>query len=131
MKVHEHVYVQGVRPQVLAAQTTVRFKLDSTPDEHTLLALKMNAGINTEVDGPQLQGKSAKAELMQAAYRRALRRSALQRRAVAARSAGALTLHPGSPSAILREQKAPPRGGRKGPSLGRTGPLHLHPARAR
>lgn len=61
---------------IFAAQLAERFKLDSTPDKHTLLALKMHPAINTDLDGPQLRGKSAKAELMQGEYKRALRRQA-------------------------------------------------------
>lgn len=59
---------------VFASQLCDRFHLDSTPDKHTLLALKMHPAINTALDSPQLLGKSAKAELMQAEYKRALRR---------------------------------------------------------
>jgi hypothetical protein len=63
--------------KVFAKQLTTRFALDSTPDKHTLLALKMHPAINTDKDGPQLAGKQAKGEMMDAEYKRALRRQAL------------------------------------------------------
>ena len=49
--------------EIYARELTKRFMLDVTPDEHTLLALKLNVSINTNLDGPQLMGKSAKAVL--------------------------------------------------------------------
>lgn len=61
---------------VFSVELNKRFNLDSTPDKHTLLALKMHPAINTDPEGPQLKGKSAKAELMEAEYNRALRRHA-------------------------------------------------------
>jgi hypothetical protein len=60
-----------------AAQLTARFKLDTTPSKHVLLALKLNPSVNTASDSPQMENKSAKYELMQAEYVRALRRQAL------------------------------------------------------
>ena len=51
-----------------AEQLTTRFKLDICPDKHTLLALKMNPSINTQIDGPNLSGKAAMAEMMMAEY---------------------------------------------------------------
>jgi hypothetical protein len=61
----------------LATQLNTRFRLDTTPNKHVLLALKMNPAVNTTVDSPQLSGKAAKAELMEAEYKRALRRQAI------------------------------------------------------
>ena len=63
--------------EVLAKQLTKRFELDTTPNKHVLLALKINPSVNTNPDSPQLKGKAAKAELMQAEYTRALRRQAI------------------------------------------------------
>ena len=63
--------------EVLAKQLTKRFELDTTPNKHVLLALKINPSVNTNPDSPQLKGKAAKAELMQAVYKRALRRQAI------------------------------------------------------
>lgn len=65
--------------KIFAEQLTTRFHLDSTPDRHTLLALKMHPAINTAPDGPQLAGKQAKGEIMDGEYKRALRRQALLR----------------------------------------------------
>ena len=62
--------------QVFAEMLTSKFQIDVTPDEFTLLALKMNPSINTTLDGPQLRNKSAKAEIMHGVYVRALRRQA-------------------------------------------------------
>ena len=63
--------------KIFAEQLTQRFKLDTTPDRHTLLALKMHPEIDTSADGWQLHGKQAKRELMDAEYTRALRRQAM------------------------------------------------------
>lgn len=62
--------------QVFAEMLTSKFQIDVTPDEFTLLALKMSPSINTTLDGPQLRNKSAKAEIMHGVYVRALRRQA-------------------------------------------------------
>jgi hypothetical protein len=63
--------------KILAKQMTDRCKLNTTPPNHILLALKMHPAINTDKDGPQLAGKQAKGDLMDAEYKRALRRQAL------------------------------------------------------
>ena len=63
----------------LAAQMTKRFRLDTTPSKHVLLALKMNPSVATWVDSHQFAGKSAKFELMEAEYTRALRRHAIRK----------------------------------------------------
>ena len=62
----------------LAAQLTKRFRLDTMPSKHVLLALKMNPAVNTQVDGPTLAGRFAVAELMDGEYKRALRRQGLR-----------------------------------------------------
>ena len=64
---------------VFAEELTTRFLLDTTPNKHIQLALKMNPAINTEPKGPLLSGKSAMHEMMTAEYKRALRRAALRR----------------------------------------------------
>ena len=63
--------------EIYAEQLTKRFMLDTTPDEFTLLAMKMNPSINTELDGPELTGKQAKAETMKGVYMRALRKQGI------------------------------------------------------
>ena len=63
-----------------ASQLTERFDLDGTPDRHVLLALAMNPSVNMTVDSPQLAGKGAMFELMDAEYTRALRRQAIRLR---------------------------------------------------
>ena len=65
--------------EIYAKELTKRFLLDVTPDEHTLLAMKLNVSINTNLDGPQLMGKTAKAEVMKGIYMRSLRRQATHR----------------------------------------------------
>ena len=65
--------------KLLATELTTRFQLDTTPNTHVLLALKMNPSVNTNADSPQLKGKAAKAELMEAEYKRALRRQAMHK----------------------------------------------------
>lgn len=62
---------------IMVEQLTKRFKLDSTPDRHTLLALKMNPQIDTSPEGPLLMHKQAMREMMDAEYKRALRRQAM------------------------------------------------------
>ena len=61
-----------------ASQIATRFSIDTTPDRHTLLALKMHPAINTEPDCELLEGKTAMAELMEGEYVRALRRQAMR-----------------------------------------------------
>ena len=63
--------------RIFAAQLSKRFKLDTTPSSHVMLALQMNPSLNVSVDGPLLLGKSAFFELMGAVYRRALKRQAV------------------------------------------------------
>jgi hypothetical protein len=70
----------------LVSQLTTRFALDTTPNKHVLLALKMNPSVNTATDSPQLDGKAAKAEMMDAEYSRALRRQAIRQHRGAARA---------------------------------------------
>ena len=57
-----------------ASQLATRFKLDTTPNKHVLLALKMNPSINTDSSAPLLKDKSAMEEMMVGEYKRALRR---------------------------------------------------------
>jgi hypothetical protein len=86
---------------VFAEQLTMRMKLDSTPDVHTLLALKMHPAINTLVDGPQLKGKPAKAEIMKGEYVRELRRALIYHKAH-------LTAQPTTPAPPIPPPTAPP-----------------------
>ena len=61
----------------LASQLAHRFKLDTTPSKHVLLALKMNPSVNTESHSALLAGKCAMEEMMIAEYKRALRRQCI------------------------------------------------------
>ena len=38
--------------KLLATELTTRFQLDTTPNTHVLLALKMNPSVNTNADSP-------------------------------------------------------------------------------
>ena len=64
--------------KVFAQELTNRFKLDTTPSDHILLAIVLNPAVNTDPDGPVLEGKAAKAAMMTGLYKRALRRQAIR-----------------------------------------------------
>ena len=89
---------------VFAAELTARFQLDTTPNKHIQLALKMNPGINTDAKGPLLSGKSAMHEMMTGEYKRALRRAAVRR---AISRAAALVPVPVAVAADEAEEEAP------------------------
>ena len=73
------------------AQLNTRFQLNTTPNKHVLLALKMNPSINTDTDSPLLKDKSAMEEMMIGEYKRALRRQCvlIKNNAIAAKQAEA------------------------------------------
>ena len=73
--------------EVLAQQLNSRFQIDGAPDEHTLLALKMNPGIDTSPEGALFKAKPAALSLMNAAYDRSLRMRYRLRNAARARQA--------------------------------------------
>ena len=91
--------------EVLSKQLSKRFQLDTTPNKHVLLALKINPSVNTNLDSPQLKGKAAKAELMQAEYKRALRRQAILIKQRS--SADAATIASAAAAAALAAATAP------------------------
>ena len=82
----------------LVNELNKRFELNTMPNRHVLLALKMNPSLNTKPDSPQLLDKSAKAELMSAEYKRALRRQAILIFKQRSSAAAAPTLAPAAPT---------------------------------
>ena len=99
--------------KVLAEQLSARFLLDTTPDKHTLLALKMHPAINTKADSSLFEGRSAMLSLSDAEYKRSLRRQGIRRLAAAAATAAPAA----PPSASPRAQPAarqPPSGATAG-----------------
>ena len=91
----------GTFREILVKELTERFELNTTPNKHVLLALKMNPSVNTKPDSPQLNGKVAKGELMQAEYKRALRRQAIFLKQRLASTAAAPTAAPiAAPTAV-------------------------------
>ena len=109
----------------LAQQLTTRFDIDTTPNRHVLLALKMNPAVNTSADGPQFAGKAAKWEMMQAEYKRALRRQAIhcrrrvqqpelaQQTETTQTQEGATTPSQATPSSNTRGDPAPTAGSKR------------------
>ena len=63
--------------KILALQLCKRFDLDTTPNPHVQLALRLNPSVNTDAGSELLAGKSAMYELMEGTYVRALRRQAI------------------------------------------------------
>jgi hypothetical protein len=95
--------------RIFAAQLSKRFKLDTTPSSHVMLALQMNPSLNVSVDGPLLLGKSAFFELMGAVYRRALKRQAVLIASAATSGAPAPAPAPARPQRQPQPQPQPPR----------------------
>jgi hypothetical protein len=91
----------------LVSQLTTRFALDTTPNKHVLLALKMNPSVNTATNSPQLEGKAAKAELMEAEYKRALRRQAIRQHRAAAPATATAPTPTAEPAAVPIATTAP------------------------
>ena len=57
---------------VLAEQLEMRFKIDGTPDNNTLLALKMDPSVNTSAEDGIFSKRTATQQLMMGEYRRRL-----------------------------------------------------------
>ena len=73
-----------VQRRIFAEQLELRFKVDGTPDKHTLLALKLDPSVNTTQEDGIFSKRAAAQLLMEGEYRRRLvRRHKLMLAAVA------------------------------------------------
>jgi hypothetical protein len=95
-----------VQRRIFAEQLELRFKVDGTPDKHTLLALKLDPSVNTTQEDGIFSKRTAAQLLMAGEYRRRLvRRHKLMVAAVGAAgssvagSAGSSALVPGKRAA--------------------------------
>ena len=100
---------------VLAEQLEMRFKIDGTPDNNTLLALKMDPSVNTSAEDGIFSKRTATQQLMMGEYRRRLVRRHKLMCTVADRVAG--SSH-GNSAGAAAKRKAPSTGGvvKKGPA---------------
>ncbi len=92
--------------RIFAAEIEKRFKVDGTPDKHTLLALCMDPSVDTSDDQGIFATRHAAQELMMGEYRRRLLRRATLLRSAATAAAGSST-SPVLPAAMTPDPIVP------------------------